>query len=81
MASHGGKGMMGMKKFLVWMTFVLGVVPCAFSGGLFFEDEPVQDGLRVFDVSNTFADIYEKLDSVNWAGKSLNVAIESVGVG
>ncbi|MBP3397532.1 MAG: PDZ domain-containing protein [Alphaproteobacteria bacterium] len=70
--------MMGMKKFLVWMTFVLGVVPCAFSGGLFFEDEPVQYGLRVFDVSNTFADIYEKLDSVNWAGKSLNVAIESL---
>ena len=45
---------------------------------LFFEDEPVQDGLRVFDMSNTFADIYEKLDSVKWGGKSINVAIESL---
>ena len=50
----------------------------AFCEGLFFEDEPVQDGLRVFDMSNTFADIYEKLDSVKWAGKSINVAIESL---
>ena len=70
--------MIGIKKILVWLTFVLGVMPCAISGGLFFEDEPVQDGVRVFDVSKTFADIYQKLDSVNWAGKSLNVAIESL---
>lgn len=45
---------------------------------LFFEDEPIQDGLRVFDMSNTFADIYEKLDSVKWGGKNINVAIESL---
>jgi len=45
---------------------------------LFFEDEPIQDGLHVFDMSNTFADIYEKLDSVKWGGKSINVAIESL---
>lgn len=46
--------------------------------GLFFPDEPVQDGLHVFDMSNTFADIYEKLDSVKWGGRDINVAIESL---
>ena len=45
---------------------------------LFFEDEPIQDGLPVFEVSKTFAEIYQKLDDVNWAGKNLNVAIESL---
>ena len=50
----------------------------AFADSLFFEDEPIQDGLNVFDVSETFADIYEKLDSVKWAGKNINVAIESL---
>ena len=50
----------------------------AFCDGLFFPDEPVQDGMHVFEMSNTFADIYEKLDSVKWAGKNINVAIESL---
>lgn len=68
---------MGIKKFLVYMTLILGVVPCR-ADSLFFEDEPVQDGLRVFDVSKTFAEIYEKLDGVNWGGKNLNIAIESL---
>lgn len=69
---------MRMKNFLVWMSIVLGVVPYSYADSLFFEDEPVQDGLHVFDVSKTFAEIYEKLDGINWAGKSLNVAIESL---
>ena len=50
----------------------------AFCNSLFFEDEPVQDGVRVFEMSKTFADIYEKLDSVKWGGKNINVAIESL---
>ena len=58
--------------FLSWM-----VMP-ACADSLFFEDEPVQDGLNVFDVSATFADIYEKLDGVKWGGKNINVAIESL---
>lgn len=68
---------MGIKNFLVFITVALGVVP-SWADSLFFQDEPVQDGLRVFDVSKTFAEIYEKLDDVNWAGKNLNVAIESL---
>ena len=50
----------------------------AFADSLFFEDEPVQQGVRVADASAVFADIYEKLDSVKWAGKNVNVAIESL---
>ena len=68
---------MGIKNFLVYVTVALGVMPCRASD-LFFEDEPVQGGLNVFDVSKNFAEIYEKLDDVNWGGKSLNVAIESL---
>ena len=64
-------------KALAICASVLGVSP-AFCDSSFFEDEPIQDGLRVFDMSNTFADIYEKLDSVKWGGKSINVAIESI---
>ncbi len=69
---------MGIKKFFVFMTIILGMVCGAHADSLFFEDEPVQDGLPVFDVSKTFAEIYQKLDNVNWAGKNLNVAIESL---
>ena len=50
----------------------------AFCDSLFFEDEPIQDGVPVFEMSKTFADIYEKLDSVKWGGKSINVAIEGL---
>ena len=69
---------MRIKNFLTLLTIVLGAVQPCLADGLFFEDEPVQDGVAVFEVSKTFAEIYEKLDAVNWAGKSLNVAIESL---
>ena len=62
---------------LIISSLLIGLSP-AFCDGLFFPDEPIQDGLRVFDMSNTFADIYEKLDSVKWGGKNINVAIESL---
>ena len=65
---------MRIAKFWVFLFLILGVVPCR-ADSLFFEDEPVQDGLNVFDVSATFADIYQKLDSVKWGGKNINVAI------
>ncbi len=69
---------MDMKKFWIWLWLIIGIVPMAHADSLFFEDEPVQGGINVFDVSNTFAEIYEKLDSVKWGGKSINVAIESL---
>lgn len=66
-----------MKLFNLLLCLTLACSP-AWADSLFFEDEPVQDGLNVFQVSDTFADIYEKLDSVNWGGKNINVAIESL---
>lgn len=68
-----------MKLFnLIFLSFFSLLVLPVRAQSLFFEDEPVQLGLNVFDVSDTFADIYEKLDAVNWAGKNINVAIESL---
>lgn len=45
---------------------------------LFHDDVKVKDGIDVHAVSDVFADIYEKLDGVNWAGKNIDVAIESL---
>ena len=69
---------MSLKKFLCFILIALGVAQPSVAESLFFEDEPIQDGLPVFEVSKTFAEIYQKLDDVNWAGKNLNVAIESL---
>lgn len=68
---------MKIAKLFLFTFLTLVASPC-FADSLFFEDEPVQDGLNVFDVSATFADIYEKLDGVKWGGKNINVAIESL---
>ena len=66
-----------------FMNFLFGVVMalsvmCAHAGNLFFEDEPIRDGINVVQMSKDFADIYEKLNGVKWGGKSINVAIESL---
>lgn len=69
---------MRIRKFWICLVLACGVMRGAWAESLFFEDEPVQDGVQVFEVSKTFAEIYQKLDDVNWAGKNLNVAIESL---
>ncbi len=69
---------MKILKLFLFVMLACGSFSASATDSLFFEDEPVQDGLRVFDVSATFADIYEKLDSVKWGGKNINVAIESL---
>ena len=61
--------------------FALGLIALpglAQSADLFFDDAKIQNGLDVRAVSDVFADIYEKLDSVHWAGKNIGVAIESL---
>ena len=68
---------MKMKKIFVFLYSFLSLTH-VFAADLFFKDEPVQDGLPVFELSRTFANIYESLDDVNWAGKNLNIAIESL---
>lgn len=53
-------------------------ISAAFADSLFFDDERIQDGLDVVQMSNGFAEIYEKLDGVSWGGKNINVAIEAL---
>ncbi|MBR5904483.1 MAG: PDZ domain-containing protein [Alphaproteobacteria bacterium] len=68
-----------MKLKHLFLCLTMAIMPCSvFSSDLFFEDRPIQDGIDVFKVSDVFADIYEKLDSVHWAGKNIDVAIESL---
>jgi len=68
---------MNMKKLL----FFLGIMffpLVAFPSELFSADDPIKDGINTIKISNVFADIYEKLDGVNWVGKDINIAIESL---
>ena len=63
----------------IFLILGLACMPVVVSGAeLFHDDEKIVDGLDVRAVSDVFADIYEKLDSVNWAGKNVGVAIESL---
>ncbi len=68
---------MRIVKIFFMLAFFIGMTPCL-ADGLFFEDEPIQDGLPVIEMSQNFADVYAKLNSVKWGGKNLNVAIESL---
>lgn len=70
-----------MKKLLkiflggfLWLSVMAG----ARADSLFFEDEPIQNGINVFDMSRGFAEIYEKLAGVSWGGKNIKVAIEGL---
>ena len=68
---------MRIVKIFFMLAFFIGMTPCL-ADGLFFEDEPIQDGLPVLEMSQNFADVYAKLNGVKWGGKNLNVAIESL---
>ncbi|MBP3544850.1 MAG: PDZ domain-containing protein [Alphaproteobacteria bacterium] len=68
---------MRILKLFTVLAFAVGMTPC-FASSMFFPDEKIQDGLPVFEMSENFADVYEKLNSVKWGGKNLNVAIESL---
>jgi carboxyl-terminal processing protease len=68
---------MRIAKLFFLLAFAIGM-NSAFADSLFFDDEATQDGLPVFEMSENFADVYEKLNGVKWGGKSLNVAIESL---
>lgn len=73
------KGEINMKITKIFMALGLIVLPfVATASDLFRDDNPIQDGLNVHQVSDVFADIYEKLDGVNWAGKNIGVALESL---
>jgi len=69
---------MKILKFLFGISFAFLACFGAHADSLFFESEPIQAGIEVFKMSRGFADIYSELDSVSWAGKNINVAIESL---
>ena len=68
-----------MKILNTVLFFALAFLPCRLvASDLFAEEDRIQDGIDVIQVSNVFADIYEKLDGVRWGGKNIDVAIESL---
>lgn len=68
-----------MRITQILIAFGLVFIPAVVNAtDLFKDDKPIQDGIDVRAVSDVFADIYEKLDGVNWAGKNIDVAIESL---
>ena len=68
-----------MKIYKIFLMLGLVVFPfVADATDLFHDDVKIQDGIDVRATSEVFADIYEKLDGVNWAGKNIDVVIESL---
>lgn len=68
---------MKILKLILAINFIfapLGVL----ASELFHDDITIQDGINVRQASGVFADIYEKLDGVNWAGKNIDIAIEGL---
>ncbi len=67
---------MNLKYLLVWGGLFL------FPSILSASDASVQNSIiqdaETERISNVFADIYEKLDSVKWAGKNIDIVIESL---
>jgi carboxyl-terminal processing protease len=68
---------MKITKLFLMMAFIFcpGVL---IASDIFHDDTKVIDGINVHEVSDVFADIYEKLDNVNWAGKNIDIAIEGL---
>lgn len=68
-----------MNILKIFLLCLVAGFPFATRASDLFADTPVvQDGINVRQVSDVFTDIYEKLDKVNWAGKNIEVAIESL---
>lgn len=68
---------MNIKK--IFLFFVLAFSPISsFAGDLFADEDRIQGGIDVIQTSDVFADIYEKLDNVKWAGKNIEVVIENL---
>jgi len=70
--------MIRFAKFFVGVFLLCVTIGAAYSDSLFLDDEPIQDGIDVRQMSDGFAEIYQKLDGVSWGGKSINVAIEGL---
>ena len=51
---------------------------CLVAGDLFSKDEPIQNGIDVFKMSDVFSEIYEKLYDANLGGKNSQLSIENL---
>jgi len=69
-----------MKKIkTVFLMIALVLSPiCSFGADLFADEDRIQGGIDVIQTSDVFADIYEKLDDVKWAGKNIEIVIEGL---
>ncbi len=68
---------MKILKLILAINFIFAPLE-VLASELFHDDITIQDGINVRQASGVFADIYEKLDGVNWAGKSVDIAIEGL---
>jgi carboxyl-terminal processing protease len=64
-------------RSVILLSFLLFSVS-AQAAEIFDKENPVIDNLHVLEMSDVFADIYEKLDGVKWGGKDIRIAIESI---
>ena len=67
-----------IKRILFLFSLVILFSKNAYSLDLFNKEEAIQDGLNVFELSNDFADIYEKLNSIKWAGKKKSISVKNL---
>ena len=68
-----------MKKFLILLTGSWFLVPGSLDASQIFDIErPIQDGINVVEMSRTFAEIYERMNSVNWGGRDIRTSLESL---
>ncbi len=68
---------MNVKHVFVCLGLVLCPYTLSFADGVVYTDVAKEDK-TLETTAEVFADIYEKLDGVNWAGKNINIAIENL---
>ena len=66
-----------LKHIFLWLCVCFYPCVMSFADGMPGKDT-VHQGQEDTNMSSVFADVYEKLDGVNWAGKNVRVAIESL---
>ncbi|MBQ6110101.1 MAG: PDZ domain-containing protein [Alphaproteobacteria bacterium] len=66
-----------LRHIFLWLSVCFYPCVMSFADGMPVKDT-IQQGQEDTNMSSVFADVYEKLDGVNWAGKNVRVAIESL---
>jgi len=69
---------MNLKNIFLCLGLILYPFVSSAADNLGVDKETIQNDKTAAKISEVFTDIYEKLDGVNWAGKDINVAIESL---